>query len=272
MADQQTRRMHTVPRGYLEAFAVQDPERRKPAIWRFDRTSGEPKLVGVRDAEVVKDIYTLFSVDGAPDTAIEDTMLCDVEGAFCTTRNELIERSPVRREQWFRLAAFIAVQLLRTPRELQLMRDEMDAVRIAYARDTPQRVMLELIRRWEYRVARMNGIIARNETDLPLLTCDNPAVRWKKRGAGFAESLKAVLAERHDIDPPPERFNVHLGGGTLPVQEVKRLNMICIANAHRYVYANYNNEQLQRFLTDKFFGKPAPVRLRDFRPVGDPVG
>jgi hypothetical protein len=128
MADQQTRRMHTVPQGYLEAFAVQDPGRRKPAIWRFDRASGEANLVGVRDAEV---------------------------------------------------------QLLRTPRARQLMRDELDAERIVYAPDTPQRVMLGLISRWMLRIARMRGIIAHNETDFTLLTCDNPAVTWKKRGAGF---------------------------------------------------------------------------------------
>ena len=65
------------------------------------------------------------------------------------------------------------------------------------------------------------------ETDLPLLTSDNPAVMWKKQGDGFVcgvdqydrervvscplsptllylayqtgESLRAVHAERHDI-------------------------------------------------------------------------
>ena len=200
-----------------------------------------------------------------------------MEGAFCTTRNQLTDRSSLTREQWPRFARFIAVQLLRTPRALQLMRDELDAERIVYAPDTPQRVMLGLIRRWMLRIARMRGIIAHNETDFALLTCDNPAVTWKKRSAGFQcggdqrdpdlvvscpltpdlafvayqtpESLKAVLAERHDIDPPLEPFNVHIDVGTLPSQEVKRLNLICLANAHRYVYASCNNERLQRFLT-----------------------
>jgi hypothetical protein len=69
----------------------------------------------------------------------------------------------------------------------------------------------------------------------------------------------------------PERFNVHIDVGTLPSQEVKRLNLIYLANAHRYVYASCNNERLQRFLTGNFLGKPAPLRRRDLRPVGDPV-
>jgi len=65
--------MHTVPHGYLQAFAVPDTKRRMPAVWRFDRISGEGKLVGVRDAEVVRDIYTIFGDDGAPDTVMRTT-------------------------------------------------------------------------------------------------------------------------------------------------------------------------------------------------------
>ena len=91
---QQTRRMHAVAESYLEAFDAHVPDRRKPAVWRFDRVSGEAKLVGVRDAEVAQRTYTpLFGADGAPDTGIEDPILCDIEGAFCTARNLLRDRS-----------------------------------------------------------------------------------------------------------------------------------------------------------------------------------
>jgi hypothetical protein len=227
VAGGRTRRMHTVPEGYFEAFAVQEPARRTSRVWRFDRSTGESKLLGVSDAEIAKDIYTVFREDGAPDTGIEDRILCDLEGAFCTARKMILARTPLSKENWSSLFRFIAAQLLRTPRIFQLMRDRLDADGTAYDQDTLPRVMLLLIERWIPRLARMNGVLAYNETGLPLLTCDNPAIAWKKSGDGFVcgvdqydpelvvscplsptlmfvayqtpESLNAVHAEQHDI-------------------------------------------------------------------------
>jgi hypothetical protein len=47
VAGERTRRMHTVPESYFEAFAVREPGRRTSRVWRFDRVSGESKLLGV---------------------------------------------------------------------------------------------------------------------------------------------------------------------------------------------------------------------------------
>jgi uncharacterized protein DUF4238 len=107
--------MHTVPLSYLEAFAVRDPDRRTPSVWRFDRLTGEAKTVGVRDAEVVKDIYTLVDDGGSPDNIIEDTILGKAEGAFCHTRDRLRAGNQLAREDWAGLAQFVAFQLQRTP-------------------------------------------------------------------------------------------------------------------------------------------------------------
>ena len=227
MRDGRTRRMHTVPEGYFEAFAADEPARRKSVVWRFDRATRECKLLGIRDTEVVRDIYTVFNDDGEPDTGIEDRILCGLEGDFCKARNLLLDRKPLSKENWSGLFRFIAAQLLRTPRFFQLVRDGLDADGTAYEQDVLPRVMLLLIKRWIPRLARMNGILAYNESGTPLLTCDNPAVAWKKSGDGFVcgvdqydpalvvscplspalmfvayqtpESLKAVHAERHDV-------------------------------------------------------------------------
>lgn len=67
-----TERMHTVAKSYLEAFAVDDPERREtPGIWRFERHTGKRKMIGVNDSEVVKNIYTVYDESGTPDIGIE---------------------------------------------------------------------------------------------------------------------------------------------------------------------------------------------------------
>ena len=148
----------------------------------------------------------------------------------------------------------------------------------------------------------MRGILAHNNTGLPLLTSDNPAVMWKKAGDGYVcgvdqydpdvvvccplspklvfvanqtpESLKAVHAVPHDIpaaDRHPSTFPSHIDIGTMPEFEVKRMNHLCVINAHRYVYASYSDKTLLRFLQNRFFGFPAPVRRRDLRPIGSPI-
>jgi hypothetical protein len=300
--------MHTVPESYFEAFAVDDPSRRGTAgVWRFDRLSAEAKILGVSNSEVVNNIYTVYSEDGVPDIGIESELLCGIEGSFNAARRFLLEESflprrvPISKEQWAGVARFIAAQLLRTPRFFQSMRDSLDADGVEYENDAPPRVMIELIGRWIMRLVRMRGIIAFTETALPFLTSDNPAVMWKKQGDGFAftnqydpelvvscplspkllycayqtpDSLKAVRAERHDIsraERPSETFVSHVDFGSLPEREVKRLNLLCVSSAHRYVYANYCDKPLLNFLHNRFFGARAPVRARDLQPIGSPV-
>ena len=230
-----TRRMHTVPASYFEAFDVQEPARRKPGVWRFGRITGESKLLGVRDAEIAKDLYTVFGHDGSPDTGIEDRVLCGLECEFCAARDLLLRREPLTKQNWSGLFRFIAAQLLRTPRFFQLMRDGLAADGTLYQEETLPRVMLLLIERWIPRLARMNGMLAYNETGFPLLTSDNPAVAWKKSGDGFIcgvdqydpelivtcpvspgllyvayqtpESLKAVHNEVHDY-PRTDRLTL----------------------------------------------------------------
>jgi hypothetical protein len=287
--------MHTVAKSYFEAFAVDDPERRETAgIWRFERYTGKSKVIGVNDSEVVNDIYTVYDEGGTPDIGIEN-ILAKIEGAFNDTRNTLLDRQtvlqneiPLTKEQWAGIAKFVAAQVLRTPRFFQMMRDYLDAERLPYESDTPQRVMLILIDRWIIRLVRMRGLLVYTETDLPLLTSDNPAVMWKKNGKGFIcgidqydaelvvscpltpellyvayqtpESLKAVHAERHDIpreERKSEMFRSSLIYGSIPEWEVKRLNHLCLLNAHNNVYANYCDKTLFRLLENRFWGQKA---------------
>src|SRR5256885_1627821 len=81
-------------RSYLEAFAVVDPTRRFPGIWRFDR-NGAFKVVGLDQSEIVKHFYTVFR-DGSPDTGIED-ILGGIEADFCPARDAIVERQPLEK-------------------------------------------------------------------------------------------------------------------------------------------------------------------------------
>jgi hypothetical protein len=278
-------------RKLFEAFAVDDPTRRNTAgIWRFNRSSGEGKVVGVRDSEVHKDIYTVYNEDGKPNTGIE-TLLCKIESAFGDARRFLLDKQNIlekqvklSKEHWTGLARFVAAQLLRTPRFFEMMRTYLTVNGLAYEIDTPPQVMVILIERWITRLVRMRGMLVYTETDLPFLTSDNPAVMWKKQGDGFIcgvdqydrelvvscplsptllyvayqteDSLKAVHAERHDIprdQREPELFLSHVDFGSIPEWEVKRQNQLCLQNAHKNVYANYCDKPLLKLLQNRFF-------------------
>lgn len=291
VADRRPKRMHTVAQSYLESFADDEPARRTSRVWRFDRVTGEAKLIGVRDAEVVKDIYTVWKNDGTPDTGIEDEIFCNIEGAFCAARDLLLVKDRIpNKDDWAGAARFVAAQLLRTPRVLHAMADEMMGRGIGHQRDMPQRVMLLLIERWIPRLLQMRGIAAHNDTGVPFLTSDNPAVWWKKEGNGFIigvdqydpnllvscplsptlmfvayqtpESLRRVHSEqlvRDGLEAAPTSLRTSIQIGAVPESEVRRLNHICINNAHRYVYANHCNSRLLQFLKNRFFGAPPPV-------------
>jgi hypothetical protein len=281
--------MHTVPRSYLEAFSAPSPERRVASVWRFDRVSGEAKKVGVRDTEVVRDIYTVFRDDGTPDAGIEE-VLCHAEGAFCNIRDRLRSRVQPRGEEWGGLARFVAAQLLRTPRSLQFMRDLLDDKGETYEPDSPQRAMLLLINLAARRLGRMRGMLAYNDSPFPLLTSDNPVATWRTTLEGVRcgidlrvpdvvvscplapeviftayqtpESLDATM--REEIGGKRTRgtnYQVNVLIGTLPTDEVKRLNSICVTNAHRYVYASYNDGALRNFLTNRFLGQRPGSRI-----------
>src|SRR5215831_17824527 len=144
---QQTKRMHTVPGGYLEAFSAKRPGRRKPSVWRFERISGAAKPVGVLDAEVVNDIYTITAEDGNRDTTIEDEILQRMEGAFCAARNVLVERRQLDKLQAVDLAGFIAFQMTRTPRNFRMLVEEFKDRGIPFNEDTPQRLMVLTVER-----------------------------------------------------------------------------------------------------------------------------
>ena len=142
---QQTKRMHTVPASYLEAFAASVPMRREPCIWRYERSTGETKLLAISNVEVAKHIYAVVGDGGERDTTIEDRLLGSIDGEFCTVRDLLRTRRQLTQSQWQSLAWFVTIQLLRTPRAFQLLRDELPAHNVTCEADQPQKLMVLMI-------------------------------------------------------------------------------------------------------------------------------
>ncbi|MGB9457183.1 MAG: DUF4238 domain-containing protein [Bryobacteraceae bacterium] len=286
--------MHAVPVGYLAAFDAKASGRRYPAVWRFDRVTSVARLVGIKDAEVVNDIYTVVGDNGARDTFIEEEILQNVDGAFCAARDALVARRPLEEGQWYDLAWFIAFQLERTPMMFRMLREELSEHGMPADVDTPQKVMVLTVRRLLRWLHRMDWLLCYNESDFPLLTSDNPATMWRDRGHGVETgvgflapdlritcplaptltlmvthteaSLKAVRTEPIDADPPPGQFKLRIRGGPYATEGIRRLNLVTITNADRCVYASYNDPQLKRFLEGRFFGTLGPVR-RPLPPV-----
>jgi hypothetical protein len=116
------RRMHTVPRCYLEPFAT-TKGRRTPAVWRYERTSRESIAISIEYATVHKDIYAFADDGGERSTAIEDVLM-EIEGHFCDARLKLVSGEALTLDERRAISNFVSFQLSRTPRALQLQRDE----------------------------------------------------------------------------------------------------------------------------------------------------
>ena len=291
--------MHTVPRGYLAAFAATMSGRREPALWRFDRTQPNGRLVGLNDAEVAKDIYTIEGGAGLPSGVIERPILTDAEGGFCTVRESLQSGRVLLPQDYHALARFLGYQFVRTPRSLQVDRDELRFRGIPFADDAPQQLMVALtVYVLEPWLCKMFWTIGDNRTGVPLITSDHPVTPWKETperpgvetGVGFGdralqiycpisptmafiakhtpESLDYITGPSSPAGSMPTLAIPSLDRRTMPPAEVRQLNMACVTNAERHVYSNTDNIGLRDFLVQFFIGKPAPVRRRDGKPPG----
>jgi Protein of unknown function (DUF4238) len=214
------RRMHTVPRGYLEPFATIEG-RRSSAIWRYERLTREPVAIGIGDATVHKDIYTFEDDDGKETTAIEDVLM-EIEGRFCMARLKLVSGAAMNLDERIAISHFVAFQLARTPRALQLHRDEFaylmrqealafaadarrfhDAMRQHHQSDeeceagrqamlsgnwyyeaesfTGLHAMMSGAADLSYRLLLMNWTLHNSDGRYRFLTSDNPVTTWAAR-------------------------------------------------------------------------------------------
>ena len=293
--------MHTVPAAYLRTFSDTSAPRRSPHLWRFDRETAQVKLISVRDVSISRDIYTLRTEGGAPDTTIETELLdAAVENHFPAVVQFLIAGGTPQYWQWRHIFRFVAFQLARTPRMFQTFRDEGRRQGLNIGLNDPQLAMVAQAPFLDKWLCGMRWVVRRNRSTLPFLTSDNPVVMWADRGegaelgVGFHEpalrilfpltpticltaahtdaSHRAVLGDTPKSKPQfSDFYPLQVSSDVLGIDEVVMLNQVTVANAESYVYANRNDEKVQLFLTDLFFGRSGPVRRFDRKPIGSPV-
>jgi hypothetical protein len=297
-----TRHMHTVPRGYLAGFADPSAPYEKPHVWRFERQADEPKLVGVRKTSAQTDVYTLWTETGKPDMSIETELLDKtVENGF-SGLVALVEsgRAPSY-WGWRQLSRYMAFQLLRTPRALQIHRDAGAMAAVEIGRNDPQLAMAYMAPKIENWLCQMSWHVFSNPTDFPFLSSDNPVTTWADRGPGAeggvgfsdpalrvlfplrprtclaiiqtTEALKSITADTPEKEGSFTRgYELSIRAADLSLLGVVRHNQVTVSNADKYCYASCNDERLHRFMLDQFIHRPAPVRRFDRRPIGSPPG
>ena len=294
--------MHTVPAGYLRAFAETSGLKRHPHVWRFDRELRETKLISVRDACVCKDVYTLKVGTIDSDTTIETTLLREgVDAALPPVLQVLASSGTPAYWQWRDLSRFLAFQLARTPRMFQVFRDEGLHQGVVLGQNDPQLAMVSMTPFLEKWICGMQWTIWWNSSTLPFICSDNPATMWVDRGSGaeigvgFVEprleillpltprisftaaqtkkSLESVLQDSpHRIPMFNDFHQLRVRCKAVAgIAEVVKFNQLTVSNAERYVYADSSQGNVRLFLDDLFFGRSGPVRRSDRKPIGTPV-
>ena len=289
----QTKRMHTVPEGYLRAFADRSARYQTPHVWRFERTAPEARLLGIRDISVSRKIYMLWSENAQPSTFIEKELLADtIESGFPELVASLNSDKWPSGWGWRRLSRFMAFQLVRTERAFQFLRDAGAAQDMEIDRNAPQLAMAYIAPKIENWICQLSWLVLRNNTEFPILTSDNPVTTWADIGDGFEvgvgfrdpglrllfplspkiciaciqtpASLKAISADTAESDGSfCNEYELSVGAGTLTFNALLKHNQVTLANAERYAYSDHKSENLQLFMADWFVGRSGPVRRDD---------
>ncbi|MFI5864661.1 DUF4238 domain-containing protein [Streptomyces sp. NPDC051546] len=117
------RRHHTVPRFHLARFANS-----KNQLMRVELPGVKRHLLSIDNATVEKDFYLIEIDDGSPSDAVEDA-LSELEGQAATALRTLADQHiwPIPEEVRRPIAAWAAIQYLRTPAARQAGNDIADA-------------------------------------------------------------------------------------------------------------------------------------------------
>jgi hypothetical protein len=146
----------------------------------------------------------------------------------------------------------------------------------------------------------MDWTFCTNRCALPFLTSDSPAVLWAHRGRGLEgvgfmdpamrilvpltpelcvlasqteRSLKNVTESSpgNEVGGFSSIYEISFRYEDLDLDAIVRFNQVVVANANRYAYAPSDAPNVRAFMSDVFYGRFAPVRRFDGKPIGSPI-
>ena len=135
-------RNHYVSKFYLSFFKCLPQRGKEPLLWVYDKEQPEPRLESVRKAAVEVDLYAL-QLDNQKNTELESilaTLECRVKPVFerWHQKGERAGRCDIEL-----VAEFLALQYLRVPRSMNLVKEGVEASVIRWMnslRDHPERL------------------------------------------------------------------------------------------------------------------------------------
>ena len=110
MGSKRARKNHILPRKYLERFSKDN------RIWTLDFETQEQNNTHIQEAAVIKDFYTVKTLDLQEDYLIEQKFLAKIEGICDPAIREAVNGKAFSRGQvWTQLANYVALMYVRTP-------------------------------------------------------------------------------------------------------------------------------------------------------------
>lgn len=116
MSQNRARKNHILPRKYLERFSKDN------RIWVLDFETKKQNNLRLEDAAVIKDFYTVKTVNSQQDDLVEQKFLAEIEGVCDPAIAEVVNRhSFSQRDVWGKLANYVALMFVRTPLFRQIL-------------------------------------------------------------------------------------------------------------------------------------------------------
>jgi len=110
MAQKRAKKHHILPRKYLERFSKDN------RIWVLDFETNKQNNLRLEEAAVIKDFYTVKTINSQEDDLIEQKFLAGIEDVCDPAITEVVNKHSFSQgEVWVKLANYIALMYFRTP-------------------------------------------------------------------------------------------------------------------------------------------------------------
>ncbi|MDH4240220.1 MAG: DUF4238 domain-containing protein, partial [Phycisphaerae bacterium] len=110
MSSKRARKNHILPRKYLERFSKDN------RIWVLDFETKKQNNIRLEEAAIIKDFYTVKTINSHEDDLIEQKFLAKIEEMCDPAIADVINRhSFSQKDAWDKLANYVALMYVRTP-------------------------------------------------------------------------------------------------------------------------------------------------------------